>query len=243
MHRYGEHNENTRPPMSSLSLLQDLPDLDLPLDGDRFNSAAKVLERLSEARNSTSKEANKFLLLAVLFSVFYLVKVIGLRVDLVLLDQKIFEIPYGIFIFSIISQGLFVLSLSRAMDARVFDRNIKAVCNRLWKDSGEFFYSSVPNPYAWMEPTANAIQQMRGRSFLKIFGKVCYSFASIFLILLYSAPIITGIHFLTNFDDLKYDFNQDYQYYSVVFLTILSLIWLLATLMIYAANREDVSAP
>lgn len=212
---------------------------DIRLDTDGLLSAESAIERFNDARIATSKDANKYMLAGIGLSVLYGVKVIGLRIDLVLFDYKIFELPYGLFVFCVASQICFLISISRFMDSRAYDRYLKAICEKKWPENSDYAYISLPNPNAWIEPSARLMTGIEGNSIAKFLASALFVIAGILLTALYCLPIATGIYFLCNFSEQANGKYNDFQYYAVLASTISSCLGLLVVLVMVGIDVDD----
>lgn len=102
--------------------LRDLLSQQIPSDSEGALAPHESINRLISARDEVTKQSNNFLLISLAFALLYSLRNIGLRLDLTVLDYKIFETPYGLFVFCIASSISFIIAISRFMDARIFDR-------------------------------------------------------------------------------------------------------------------------
>jgi hypothetical protein len=84
-----------------------LPDEAKVSDSDQ---GVEALARIAAAREVALEQSNRFLLFGIASTIFYTVKVFALRIDIVLFDTKIFEIPYGLFVFALAGTIVFALA-------------------------------------------------------------------------------------------------------------------------------------
>jgi hypothetical protein len=209
------------------------------VDADGPGSADKILERLSAARTSATKESNRFLLISVGLVALYLIKIVGLRADLVLFGQKIFEVPYGVFLFCLASQVAMCLSLVRSSDARVFDRYMMAVIEKRWPESASIIYSTYPNEGAWLETTNKAIHSLKESGW----SRALYSFSIIptliLIITMILSPLLSGIYYLIDWEQQIVSGRVDLQYYAVSASTSFASLWLLNYILVHTRDHDD----
>jgi hypothetical protein len=201
-------------------------------------SIEKILERLGKARAQATKESNRFLTLSILFLGLYFVKLIGLRADLVIFDQKIFEVPYGILIFCMASQLCLCLSTARLADARIYDRYLKAVCQNAWPGQADTMYKLVPDENSWLNATSDSIDALESRPLLS----AIYNFAmlpSLLLgLVLFVSPILAGLYYLYDWIEQIKTGNISLQYYSVLASTSVTFLWVVLYLCLYFADSD-----
>ena len=189
-----------------------------------------VLQRLATARDAVVSQSNRFLLGALFFSALYGVKLIGLRVDLILFDYKIFETPYGISLFCFCANVSLSIAFSRFLDARAFDRQLRAVCEKAWGTSAQFAYETYPQENAWLAPTSAMITTIGEGGVRTPIATLVVLLAGIALMAFYVLPIICGFHFLQNFEALADANGRAIQYWSVLGSLGASLLFAIASL-------------
>lgn len=228
----------TPAPKNSYRIIRENSFPDLKLDPAGFASVDSVLERLEASRFQATKEANRLLLASLVFSGLFLIKICGLRSDLVLFDQKIFEVPYGIFVFCLGSQLSFCLNCLRSLDARVYDRQIKRICEIAWPSIATDVYSTIPNKAIWAEAGLGVINKMSGREILSGCLSVLMIPSVTLGLIVILLPEITGIYYLINWESIIVSGNIELQYYSVVFSSSITIIWLIQLLIIHLLDDD-----
>jgi hypothetical protein len=227
------------PPPALKRAIRDVSIARISLDATGVGSAEKAIERISAARSKATRESNRFLLVSLLFGILYLVKIAGLRADIVIMDQKVFEVPYGVFIFCICSLFAFCLSCIRSSDARVYDRYLMGICDKAWPTQAQSMYQTIPNDDIWLAPSSESIHALTENSFSKSLF-VCFSIptylAGFFILLL---PILSGFYFLIKWKELISLGNIHVQYYSVLFFTIISCMWFINGILIHVVDNDD----
>lgn len=215
--------------MPSKRKLRDLLSQQIPLESDGALSPKESLTRLITARDEVTKQSNNFLLISIGFAILYCLRSIGLRLDITVFDYKIFETPYGLFVFCVVSSIAFVVAMSRFMDARIFDRYAKATCEAYWPNQAEYAYNTFPRTNSWLEPTNRALSQLRGQKSIGFFVSVITGLAGTFLFLFYSASIAISLHFLANFDSLSNALGENFQFWSVFSMLVIDIAFLIST--------------
>jgi hypothetical protein len=194
-------------------------------DKEGVYSTDKILERLLSARDHVSKQSNRFLLISFGLSILYLVKLAGLRADFILFEQKVFELPYGLFLFLILAQVAACLSLIKAAEERSYDLEILAICKRIWPTQHELVYESMPDS-ASLNPGSALIAERaklgRGSRFIYFATTLVSGTLAAFVLM---GPIFAGIYYLADWRKQIVTGNVDLQYYSVCFSTVLTFAW------------------
>lgn len=202
-------------------------------------SADNIIERLVISRNRTAKESNRILMLSLTFSVFFLIKMAGLRVDIVFADQKIFSLPYGLFIFCVVSQVLYTLSLIRSYESRVFDRMMRGICDKKWPETSELVYRTFPNEGMWFDMISHTVRKLEGAYGTKTLFWIATFFAAVIGTLIFLIPLILGIYFLWNSTDFIKSGHIEIQYYSVALSTTVCALWTICGISILLIDEDD----
>lgn len=199
-------------------------------------SIEQVLDRLVTARNACVRQMGRFLTLSVLFSGLYFIRVSELRADLTIFGQKVFEVPYGVFVFCVVSQALMCFALARFLDARVLDRLIRGVCDRQWPQQSWLIYQTFPN--AWLDPSVNAINSLkenpRHRALLSLLMVVSSLSASVVI----GGAVASGAYFLYDWKAQIQAGWVDLQYYVVVATSILTILWLIGVAVFFFVDDD-----
>ncbi|WP_168727379.1 hypothetical protein [Sphingomonas sp. CCH10-B3] len=202
-------------------------------------SAEKILERLSAARANSSKEANRFLYISLAFVGLYIVRVAGLRMDLVIFDQKVFEVPHGLFFFCLGSQLSLCISFAKNVDARVFDRLMRSICDHQWHHDSLAVYRTIPNEHAWLETSSQIMHALPSNIISRnIFIFVMILTSLLGLIIMFS-PVAAGLYIIV---DWKLQITNgwiDLQYYLVLTSTCLSLAWFVNYVAVHLTDHDD----
>lgn len=212
---------------------------DFSPDPEGPGSVEKILERLAKARSQLTKESNRLLVLSLVFLGLYFIKVLGLRADLVLFGQKIFEVPYGILVFCIAAQGCSCLATVRLSDARVLDRYLKAVCDKQWPAQADTMYRLIPDESSWLDATGDSIDALDEHSVLISFYALSMLPSLLLALLLFMGPVGAGIYYLIDWKAQIQTGNVALQFYTVLVTTIINFLWLLIYTLLYHADKED----
>ncbi|MFK4003278.1 hypothetical protein [Qipengyuania sp. NPDC077563] len=183
---------------------------------DEFGRDALV--RFANARDAALQQSNRFLLFGIASSVFYAIKMAGLRIDIVIADTKIFETPYGLFIFGVVGAACFILAQLRYLDAEAFDDQLK----KLASSSGpvEFRYSAFPSKHHWLSP-ANDEYGSDTASFSK---KVAFACLALCVFALYVTPLFAAVHFLIVWPKFAGETYTDLQWWLVFGMLLASVL-------------------
>lgn len=209
------------------------------LDEQGPASADKVLERLGEARSQSTKESNRLIVASLCFVLFYFIKLAGLRADIVIFDQKIFAVPYGMFLFCILSQLSMTAGNIRLSDARVFDRLMKGICDTAWPDRSQAIFKTYPNQGIWLDAASSTFSSMKDRTLSRIFFTIFQIPLVLVSLGVLTSPILIGCYFL-------YDWKREIgtgavnlQFYSVMTSTALALVWFVNYMLIHVADSDE----
>jgi hypothetical protein len=198
-----------------------------------------VLTRFATARDAVVLQSNRFLLTSLFLSLLYAIKIIGLRVDLVLFDYKVFDTPYGISIFCFAANLCFCIALSRYLDARAFDRMLRAICDNEWPQNAYFSYETYPQTNAWLGPTSSFVGVLHKAGVRTRLANLIVTLAALVLSVVYLIPLVCGIHFLYSFDSLSDPQAKGIQYWGVAAISLTSLLFLMASLSLTAKDVDE----
>lgn len=210
-------------------------------DPNGIASTEKVVERIVDAYKLSLKQSNQLLAISLGLALLYSIKVIGLRIDLVIFDQKVFKLPYGLFIFCIASQLTFAMGCVRFLDQRVFDRYLRAVCDKEWGDQADFIYQTLKGGHDWTTTAQSLIDRPSVSIYFRVVhGLTMASFAMIYLIV-FLTPIMSGIYFMY---DAKAQISGNYpdlQFWSVFAATFLSGMMIVVSFAFYNLDNDEVA--
>lgn len=212
----------------------------LELDPDGPASAEQILERLDAARDQASRQCLWFLIASVAFLLLFGLKIAGLRGDVTLFDQKIFEVPYGIFIFCILAQLASCMYFLRSLDATVYDRFILAVCEKAWPEKSAAIYRTYPNSHSWLEPSADLMEAFGDVSVRGCLHALTLMPIMLLVLTALASPTAAGVYYLWNWKELITSGWINLQYYSVLISTIAAFLVLInGASLTYADSAED----
>jgi len=203
-------------------------------------SVEKIIDRVSAARSRATKESNRFLVLSLLFTALYIVKLMGLRADLVLFDQKIFQVPYGIFLFCVAAQLMSCMSVARSSDARVFDRYLKAVCEHEWPEQATIMYRLIPNESSWTSATSESVHSLEHNHITRLVFTIAMLPSIILAMVILFGPIMAGVYYLVDWKNEIQTGDINIQYYGVLFFTIVAAFWSIMYLFLHFSDTDEV---
>lgn len=183
-----------------------------------------ALIRLASARDAALQQSNRFLLLGLGSSIFYAIKLAGLRIDIVIADAKIFETPYGLFVFGIVGAACFILAQLRYLDAEAFDRMLRRVAPHTGPE--EFKHYAYPSKHHWLSPASEefgAENASRGARF-------AFGCLGIVVFLFYLTPLFSAAHFLIMWPEFAGETYTDLQWWLV-------FVMLMAALLVYCISQ------
>lgn len=178
----------------------------------------RALERIAKARDKAISQSNRFLLVGMVSSLFYGVKVASLRIDLVISDTRIFETPYGLFVFGVIGSVSFILAQFRFLDGKALDSSLAELANA--NGAPELSHQTFPSENNWLQPASERF----GGVHYGAAAQAAFSFLGICALLIYAVPLIAGLHFLWNWPELAGENYTAYQWWVVMILLLLSLL-------------------
>jgi hypothetical protein len=177
-----------------------------------------ALVRIASARDAATRQSNRFLLAGIFSTLFYAIKIAGLRIDIVIADAKIFETPYGLFVFGAIGSICFILAQLRYLDGRAFDYKLR----RAAKANEEFNtrYDSFPSEHNWLLPAsevfADQSSSRMARMFFNVLGLIAF--------LLYSVPLLASAHFLLSWPSMAGEDYTSFQWWLVFLLFTVAVL-------------------
>jgi hypothetical protein len=198
----------------------------------------EMLHRLSAIHENLQRLSIKISIVYIVAVLFYLIRIAGLRFDIIIFDQKIFQVPYGIFLFCIVVQLAYMLQMVISTDARMYQRYIEIICEKCWPNKNEL----VKQSYIGMGLPINAISRFLSYKSNSISGRIC-SILSIPVVLfataIYFSPIICGIWFLVEWEKQITSGDVDLQYYSVMISTVSAVSISILGIFIYYIDDDD----
>jgi hypothetical protein len=202
-------------------------------------AAEAILSRLADSRNRVLQQSNRFLLASLFLSILYAIKMIGLRLDLILFDYKIFQTPYGMAVFCFSANLAFSIGVTRFLDARAFDRIIRAVCDKAWSDRGFFAYETYPQADSWLAPTYSLVEVL-GKGGVRVsLATSVMTITGLLIMLIYLIPIATGVDFLWNFGKLADPGGKEFQYWSVFASVTASALFVIACISLTVKDFDQ----
>lgn len=171
------------------------------------------MERLASARDSIHVQSNRFLVAGMVFAILYAVKAIGLRIDLVLFDTKVFELPYGLFVFCVLGAGSFLIAQTRFMDAHAISRRMNVIADAFARDKAEQYLRSFPAKSSWLSLAQEEFFATTGGTDSR--GAWLVNVAGLGLLAVYLLPVFSCIHFLLNWPDLANGEMPRFQWWVV----------------------------
>lgn len=202
----------------------------------------EVLHRLSTIHENLQKLSFRISAVYIIAVLFYIIRIAGLRFDIIIFDQKIFQVPYGIFIFCIVAQLAYMLQMAISADARMYQRYIEIICEKCWPQKNEM----VKQSFVGMGLPINAISRFLTHKSNSIAGKICSLLSvplALFALFVYFSPVACGIWFLIDWNMQIPSGNIDLQYYSVLISTGSSVAISIFGLLLYYIDDDDGQFP
>lgn len=201
-------------------------------------SSEEALLRLAEARNTASKSANKFMLVAAVIAGLYFLRLNGLGQDIKIGEYSLAKLPFGLFVLSASALIMSTVSLIRIGDSRSYDRHLLLACEKRFAGERELRYLAFPNEQAWGEPFSRMVNVIEGGRAASILRSLSLLFSNLFLLFLALSPLIVGIDFLLyRAASIESDFRQLLSW-LVVFFVISNLSILALILWARLADRD-----
>ena len=188
------------------ALLQKWPEAD-------FSTLAtdEVLKRLADARNTASKSANIFMLVAALLSLLYVLRLEGLASNIGVGSYNLASLPFGLFVLSAAALVCACVSLIRIGDSRAYDRQLMLSCEQRFGCECHLRYIGFPNEFGWGEPFSQMAGVVRVGTVAAVLRGITILLINLYLLGLVAAPIASGFDFLLNNRSLveaKFEFFQ-----------------------------------
>lgn len=191
------------------------------IDGNTFDHSERnaLLDRLSGQYQIAFKESNRYFTVYLLASLFYLFKLAGLRFDILLVGQKLYDNNYGAFLFSSASLIFLTIAALRAADAAVLEQIINAVCEQTCGKASDLYSKSYVSGGVWMYTLMDIASSFEGRKGFFILHALLWMTWGPLLLAVAAAPIAIGVYVLVDHDTQIIGNYQSLQFYSVLALT------------------------
>lgn len=183
------------------------------------------VEKLGSAREFATKEANRYLVLSVVFSLIYLAKTRGIGLEQLVIGEKISKVHIGAFVYLVISQFCSSLSQMRFIDAGSLEKNMAVALSTPYGPKGRL-NEIFPNPREWGSVTLHLINKSDPSHRL---GYWLAAAPSLLLALVaFCLPALTGLIFVGNPFSLRFSLAPDPILTLVVISTFLNISWLIS---------------
>jgi hypothetical protein len=195
--------------------------LDVSFESSERNA---LLDRLSSQYQIAFKESNRYFTIYLLASLFYVFKLAGLRFDILLVGQKVYDSNYGIFLFS--STGLIFLTIAalRAADAAVLEQIVGAVCEQTCGKSADLYTKSYVSGGVWMHTLIEIAPSVEGRKTFFALNVLQWLTWGVLVFSVAIAPIVIGIYVMIDHQNQIIGEHQSLQFYVVLVLTVTAII-------------------
>ncbi len=206
------------------SALRDWYRASLPSSGCPELHSDDSLKRLADARNLSSKSANRLMIISLCFSILYMLRSEGIGQTLSVAGYPLKDIPYGLYIFCICSLSLSIVSMIRSCDSRNFDRRLKFACDTKDIEKSKLIYLSFPNDEAWAEPFGQGIVSVKSNIIIAVIKYTTLALFSILTLVIFFLPTLIGISYIwTESYALGSEFLE-IRKYSTLLLVVLSAL-------------------
>lgn len=228
-----ENNDNLKPKEGIRSKYRTL----WPSAGCQIFTSDDGLKRLADARNASSRSANRFLAMSIVFSFLYFVKLADVAEDVSLGSYRIRDIPFGLFVFASSALLFSCASFARYGDSRVFDRQLRFSSDKRDGGGSEFAYLSFPNENAWGSPFGRALGELKMPTIPSCIRTILLLFITLLHMALLCFPIIVGLLYIRTHYKLEIGLS-DFRYLSVLLLMIMSTVLFLLLTWVTMADRD-----
>ena len=212
----------------------------LEMDSEGLLSPEKIFDRSNALRATASKEANRFGLCSLVFCVFYLLKLAGVRLDLALLDTKVMEVPYGLSVFILAGNMSSSLALARFCDARASERTIATLAAAMWPKQKRAAFATMPNEHEWLTPSADALLFVTKRGFSRVVYNTTIYLTAIPLLVMVLLPVACSAWFLIDWKAQISTGSVNLQFWAVAIAFGLNFLWIIAYFALH--NLTEVFA-
>lgn len=211
------------------------------IDGTTFDQAERnaLLDRLSGQYQIAFKESNRYFTVYLLTSLFYIFKLAGLRFDILLVGQKLYDSNYGLFLFSSASLIFLTIAALRAADAAVLQQIINAVCEQTCGKASDLYSKSYVSGGVWMYTLMDIAPSVEGRKGFFILSVLLGLTLGLLLLLVAAAPIAIGVYVLVDHDSQIIGNHQSLQFYTVLALTATATVAGLFALSTQELDKTD----
>lgn len=193
------------------------------------------MQRLSSARDAILAQSNRFLIAGMLFACLYGVKAVGLRIDIVVFDTKIFELPYGLFVFCVLGAGSFLIAQTRYLDAHALECRMREISREAEPKLAQRYLQTFPSEHSWMDLAREQFESAPGKK--AIFLSFSFTFAGLVVLALYFFPVFASIHYLLNWPEVANGSGEDFQWWAVMVGLVLDLLFFIFVQRVYVATK------
>lgn len=206
--------------------------------GDAGTTSDETLLRITEARNSSSKSANTFMIFAASSAFLYFLRLHNIADQIKVGEYSLAKLPFGLFVISSVSLTLSIVSLIRYGDSRSYDRYLKLACESRFGLDCQLSYLAFPNNHAWGEAFARMAHAVQLGIVSRTIREISLLLINLFLLCLTILPLIVGMDFIYN-DRwwLEADFRLA-QSATVKFLTLANVATLLLVSWLRVVDRD-----
>ena len=208
------------------------------INGTTFDNGERgaLLDRLSGQYQIAFKESNRYFTVYLLASLFYIFKLAGLRFDILLVGQKLYDSNYGVFLFSSASLIFLIIAALRAADAAVLEQIITAVCEQTCGKASDLYSKSYVSGGVWMYTLMDIAPSVEGRKGFYILHILLWLTWGVLLLAVAAAPIAIGVYVLNDHDVQIIGSHRSLQFYTVLALTATAIV---ASLFALSAQELD----
>lgn len=184
-----------------------------------------ILTRLGDARDVATKEANRFFLFGLAFTLFYGAKVSGYHIDEILINRDVASLTHGAFIYLVSAQFSMILCMLRTADSIAIESSMKEVLRG--GQSERNISETFPNAREWFAPITSKIRKVSSSGTWKIIFNITSVLSTILALALFLLPVIAGLYYIGDPRRLQFSTAPDIELTVVASTTILCALWII----------------
>jgi hypothetical protein len=186
-----------------------------------------VITRIGGARDFATKEANRFFLAALLFTLLFGAKTAGYHIDEIVLQKDVGKLPNGAFVYLVIAQSSMAFSQIRYGDAHALESVLKT------KLQTEMIQDHYPNQREWYSPMTHSVSELAKSGIAGLIFNITSLLSMTLALITFLLPSIAGFYFIGNPIDLEFSLSPNIELTVVVISTLTCTLWIINSFAIF----------
>jgi hypothetical protein len=147
-------------------------------------------------------------------------------------------VPHGLFFFLVASQVSMILAYMRTADSTALDSRLREALQTFEVKDVAAAERTFVNEFEWFSATDTEFSRKQSGILAKLFYRITASLTALTGLAFYVFPSGAGIYTLTNHNTMITLGNVSLQYWVIFVTTLLSILWFISFLAVWAAVRK-----